>query len=300
METVLDSTAAAALATFRQLAWVLGPLAACALALHQLERLGGSVWTASFGWRATLVTGWLGVPIHELSHVAMCLPFGHSVEEVKLFAPDRETGRLGFVHHRWPRGQPWAEIGRFFIGVAPLLGGSVVLYLAARLLVPDAAIARVAEVRALAETPRVASEAVWALASAERLTDPRFWGFLYVVVCVGSHLAPSRDDLRGAAWGFVALSLVLFAVNLAAGLAGGIDEALVRRVAAWTVPLVALSVLAVMLCTGALVLAVAVSAVRERLRGGEGPLGRLLATGWPRVMLLGVAGASFALAVRGS
>jgi hypothetical protein len=302
VSAVLDHALVAAEATLGQLAHVLGPAAACAVALHQLERLVSGLLVRTFGWRALLLTGWLGTPIHELSHMAACALFAHEVEEVKLFAPDPESGTLGFVRHRWSRRNPWAEVGRFFIGIAPLLGGSLALWACAQLLLPDAALRRMTAVAAGSGAPAEAAHAAWAafvaLLQPAHLSEPRFWAFLVLAACIGTHLAPSRSDLRGAAWGFAAVVAVLWAVNLAAGFFGGLDASLAERALAATAPVVGLLVLAVLLVAALFALALVVTALVERARGQPELVGRFLAAQWLRLVLLAAATAAFAVAAR--
>ena len=41
------------------------------------------------GRKGILVTGIVGVPIHEMSHFLACKLFGHDVEKVELFRPTK-------------------------------------------------------------------------------------------------------------------------------------------------------------------------------------------------------------------
>jgi hypothetical protein len=264
LSSALDVLIAAGLATLWQLAFVLGPAAACAIALHQIERLTQGLLVRTFGWRAVLLTGWIGTPVHELSHVAACLVFMHEIEEVKLFSPDPESGTLGLVRHRAPVGNPWAEMGRFFIGVAPLVGGALALHALALWLLPDESLARLWAMGEIDGTSaRVgfahATRAAAALLAPAHLVSPRFWLFLYLATCIGSHLAPSLGDLKGAARGAITVLVLLLVTNLVAQSVGGVDVEVVLRVASFTTPLVAL-----------LVFALVLTAVVERARGGDG------------------------------
>lgn len=284
-------------ATAWQLACVLGPLAASAVVLHQLQRMLAGVLTSTFGPRAMLFTGWLGVPIHELGHVAACLTFMHEIEEVRLFSPDPETGSLGLVRHHAPAGNPWAQIGRLFIAVAPLAGGAVALGLAAHLLMPDVDLFR--DPLALSG-PAAAVGRAWTVAAAmldpARLVDWRAWVFLYVATCVGAHLAPSSTDLRDGVRGALALVATLLVVNLVAESFGGLPAAPIERAAALTTPVVALMIVTALVCAFVLAVLVAITAAVERLRGARGHLGRFARTHWIRLALATSISAAFVMA----
>ncbi|WP_300531440.1 hypothetical protein, partial [Peptacetobacter sp.] len=82
------------------------------------------------GRKGILVTGIVGVPIHEMSHFLACKLFGHDVEKVELFRPtkSKSDGVLGRVVHSRNKGNVYKMIGDFFIGTAPVIIGSFIVY----------------------------------------------------------------------------------------------------------------------------------------------------------------------------
>ena len=76
-----------AIETIKLLAILLAPFALFAIVIHLLERLIQTRLAERFGWNSVLCTGWLGTPIHELSHALMCRVFHHKIDEIALFEP---------------------------------------------------------------------------------------------------------------------------------------------------------------------------------------------------------------------
>lgn len=90
-----------------------------------------------YGRIVCYVTGAIGTPVHECSHALMCLIFAHKITDVKLFQIDDDDGLLGYVLHSYNRRSLYQRIGNFFIGIAPILVISAILYGVAYLLMPS-------------------------------------------------------------------------------------------------------------------------------------------------------------------
>jgi hypothetical protein len=245
--------------TLYQVLYIAGPFFLVGLALHKLEATAQGRLSARFGWKSVLWTGWLGTPIHELSHAAACLLFRHRIERVALFEPDPVSGRLGYVSHSYDAKSVYQVAGNFFIGVAPFLGGSLVLYGLLWLYAPEAA-------RRALDTDRVApavaggdlfaaAKALWdetagvvgGTVRLEHLGTLPFWAFLYGVLCIGSHLAPSPADYKGAWAGGLILLGILTLFNILHLAVGGRPGMVTAVLAATLGPVLGLLVLAAVL-----------------------------------------------------
>lgn len=190
-------------------------------------------------------TGWLGTPIHELSHVAMCWLFRHRVDEVALFEPDEKSGRLGYVRHSY-RSKSWfEELGNPFIAIAPLIGGSLVLLMLVNVFFGDATSIVEANTVALAEQSqsnlfRPVSKVLGLVFRSEHFATFKFWAFVYLVLCVGSHMAPSRSDYQGAGKGALMIVAVIGIATIALGVLLQPPPDLVSRVVEFLSPLFAM------------------------------------------------------------
>lgn len=270
--------AAGAQETLFQILYLLVPFLVVGLGLHGLERIVQRSLARHFGWGSVLWTGWLGTPIHELSHAAFCLLFAHRIEEMAVFRPDRESGRMGYVRHSWNPANPWAVVGNFFIGVAPLIGGVLALYFLLWLFFPEAAARAVEGSDVMGAVSRgefvgavdgflsLVSSVLATVFDAPNLLRWQFWVFLYLILCVGSHLAPSPTDYRGAGRGAAVLLLLLFLCNWAFLLLGGEPGWLMREGTRLLGPAMALFLLAVVLTGGTAVLVLTFTWVLDWVR----------------------------------
>jgi MFS family permease len=264
-------------ATVFQLLFVLGPLFVFAVVLHLLERFTSRRLSERLGWWSILWTGWIGTPIHEASHAVFCLLFGHKIKEIAFFKPDRKTGCLGYVHHSYNRRNPYCVIGNFFIGSAPLLGGSLALFAILFLFYPEAA-------KKLFTNPGMGSgnffsmvgnhfsfalsvlSTIWTQAS---LLSWPFYLFLYLIICVGSHLAPSAQDMEGMGTGFLVFAGLLLLINVVAAFFGGFSDQAVWTMARVLGPVAALFALAAALNTVVAAIVFAVTSATDLFRGGR-------------------------------
>lgn len=199
-------------------------LAASVAVLHGVERAVAGYVSRRWGWNAVLMTGWIGVPLHELSHLLMARLFGHRIVAWKIFDPDPSTGTLGYVWHAYRRRNLWQLAGNLFIGMAPLVSGAAVLLLCLAWMAPSVRGASFSPVAALPMPVRpgdwiearvwlalahgvgnsllVWTEAIWRVRTVWLPVQ------VYLCIAVAAHVAPSPRDLASSFVG----ALVVFAL----------------------------------------------------------------------------------------
>lgn len=173
---------------------------------------------ANFGSRSRAVcyvTGFIGTPVHELSHALMCLLFGHRIVQIKFFQVGSEDGTLGYVLHTYNKRNIYQRIGNFFIGIAPILVISAFLFLIAWLLMP----AMVGGMTGYIHGVNVSEGVVPAMKSFARAIGVFFtyastwqwWVFIAIGMFLALHMTLSGADIKGALSGLL-LTLVIFLV----------------------------------------------------------------------------------------
>ncbi len=236
----------------------MAPFVVAAVAIHTLELLIQRRLSRRFGWNSVLITGWLGTPVHELSHAIACFTFRHKIDEMALFKPDVQSGRLGYVRHSYQKGNRIQELGNLFIGIAPLLGGTLVLAVLLLLFYPEFAGTMIRGEMIAENTPwyqqfvTLGQETLWYFSSFENLRTVRFWIFLYLVLCVASHMAPSRSDYQGAGKPAIWAGLLIAALFAAIAILGATDN-FILTVSPVMRPVVGLLALSIGLCVIALI-----------------------------------------------
>jgi hypothetical protein len=269
-------------ALLRQLLIGLGPLFAVAALLYLCIRLTQRLLVRAFGYRFLVYwTGWLGTPIHELSHVIVGKLTGIDIVEFKLYSPDERTGVLGYVKYIKPKlelKQVHKVVGTFLMGIAPLFGGAAAISLAWLLLINPAAdghyYREVHELALLAGRGSAGDvvggyaelmREVYAQVFTGRVDDWRTWVFCYVALAVGAHLAPSHADLEGGLVGFLVLCGIALAANVVAIATGIHPTDCAAQLAQIVSPLTALLVLTLGLNLGNLALAAVGAGIRRAM-----------------------------------
>ncbi|MSP93428.1 MAG: hypothetical protein EXR79_16815 [Myxococcales bacterium] len=189
-------------------------------------------------WAVPLLTGWIGVPVHEGAHLLAARLLGRRVASVRWFAPDPATGTLGRVQWEPGRG-PGAWLAAAVVAIAPLAVGALVLGGLARLAgvgALDAAVDPLVGARAWPELDSAVRDAAVALAAdLRRAWAGGAWSRAAVVawgwmsVAIAAHMAPSHEDIKPAWRG------VLLVAVAGAGAVWGLEAAHVpalRHVAA--------------------------------------------------------------------
>ena len=175
------------------------------------------------GYHVEIITGIVGTPVHELSHALFCLIFGHKIKGICLWTPNPQNGTLGYVTHTYRPKNLWHQIGNFFIGVAPIIGGSGMLLLLLWLLLPDAAGAVFSVAYEFPTEPLGVPMALlrqaWTLLQALFLPGNfvKWHWYLYVLlaILIVLHMEISRSDLKSGLWGFLFISILWLLADLA-------------------------------------------------------------------------------------
>lgn len=159
----------------------------------------------------------IGVPVHELGHAFFALIFRHKITDMKLFDPKAPNGSLGHVNHSYNKKSLYQNVGNFFIGIGPVILGSLILYTLATLLFNFSAGGVEENGQVTSGQAALIFNKGWALIAAI-FTSGSFlksFLFLYLVFAIGSNITLSKADIRGAKKGFGFLMLFLFILHFA-------------------------------------------------------------------------------------
>src|SRR4030042_644737 len=80
------------LATLGQMATLFLGFFIFGLLIHFISQLTFKSLSHAFGRWGTYFVAWLGTPVHELGHALFCIIFGHKIEDIQFFKPDKDTG----------------------------------------------------------------------------------------------------------------------------------------------------------------------------------------------------------------
>lgn len=176
------------------------------------------------GPKILLLTGIVGTPIHELSHAIMCIIFGHRITEMKLYQPNSDDGVLGYVAHTYNPRNIYHQIGNFFIGVAPIIGGSGVLLLLMNLMLPDMFVDVLDQLSLLENiTTDFASIAgvffdvflkvIAIVFDFSYVGAFIWWAFIILALMISSHMEVSSADIKSGVGGLCFIAVLLLIVD---------------------------------------------------------------------------------------
>ena len=211
-----------------------GVYAVFGLILDQMERLNITYIASTTGKIGIMLTGFIGTVVHEFAHYVLCLVFGHQVVEVAWFRPIQgmRDGVLGYVQHSYNPNNLYEQVGNFFIGIAPLLLGSIFILLLFRTCLPSASKRFTQQMQE--QMRRLASDFTLGhifslifkqagalfrnLFTGENFRKPGFWIFMIAAYSISTHMSLSLADLQGALVGvgviFIAIVVGCFVLAL--------------------------------------------------------------------------------------
>ena len=163
-------------------------------------------------------TGLIGTPIHELSHALMCLIFFHKIEEIRLYRIS-DDGVLGYVNHSYNKKNIYQVSGNYLIGTAPIIVGSIIIYLLTIFLLKDAGLTINESVNTFVSSSisfmgfiTLIKESLLAIFTSFSFSWMSLL-YIFVVLCLALHINLSNADIKGALLGLPFFILLLVIIN---------------------------------------------------------------------------------------
>lgn len=204
---------------------VTGSLILTGMMLGIIESRANFYVQSVFGWKGVMLTAWVGTPVHEIGHLLMCYLFRHQVNEFKLFDRKSTGGVLGYVNHAWNPKSLYQRIGNFFIGMGPIFSGTAALVLGMYLFLPNS-FATFANYMTLdpgqpnqyilKKILTLTAQLFKSIFSAQNVTSASFWLYFALAIGISSHIALSKEDLKGVGRGLVTIFTFILMVNVVA------------------------------------------------------------------------------------
>jgi hypothetical protein len=179
----------------------------------------------SFGSKVVMITGFIGVPIHELSHAFMAIIFGHKIASIKLLQKPDGNGVMGYVNHSYNQRSIYQQAGNFFIGIAPIFGGAVSIIALMHFIIPEAYNQFVNILISNFHVTTINKTIVEGILSSylgliktifslKNFENPLFYIFLFVAISISSHISLSSADIKGASRGLGVIFFILLIINI--------------------------------------------------------------------------------------
>ncbi|KHD38565.1 membrane protein [Clostridium acetobutylicum] len=227
------------LKTFIETLYLTGIIILAGFILGFLRNTAIANFQRSFGMKAVMITGFLGVPVHELSHAIIAVLFGHKVTNIKLLQNPDEKGVLGYVNHTYNPSSVYQRIGNFFIGVAPIFGGITVIMLLLRVTTPAVFNNFMVTLKQNLNITTLDNGSIhnilisnWSVIknifNGENFKNPYFYLFLFIAICISSHISLSKADINGAWVGLVSIFLLILVINMV-GLSSYISASIIIK-----------------------------------------------------------------------
>ena len=195
-----------------------------------VEKRNSSTIYTTFGMNGLIVTGFIGTIIHEFSHMICCVIFRHRITEFALFRPfkSRYDGIMGYVNHSCNINSKYQRAGNFFIGVAPIIFGTIFLIMCMWLLMPNEFnniketfnlnMEYMSRINYVKDTINIYVSIV--IAIVENLSPFRAHNFLayivfiYLMYSVTTHMDLSKEDISNSTFGLITFTILIFIINL--------------------------------------------------------------------------------------
>ena len=182
---------------------------------------------STFGSKGILFTGVIGTTVHEIGHLIMCLIFHHKVGDFQLFnfKGYKHEETLGYVSHRYNDRSLYEKAGNFFIGIGPMISGTLFIIFSFKLLLPSiyesinissyfTHLSTVNIENTIFLLLSLSKNLLISIFNMNNLSSINFYIFIYLMFCVSSHISLSKKDFENSSVGILSLFLIFFAVCL--------------------------------------------------------------------------------------
>lgn len=206
--------------TISEIVCLIGSIVVVGFILGFLRNKSIANFYKAFGRKSIYITGFIGVPIHELSHAIVAIIFKHKIKEIKLFTPSSEDNTLGYVKHSYNPRSIYQQIGNFFIGIAPILGGTISIGILMYFLIPSiynvfmSTILNNINQDNLINVILSFKELTKLIFTLDNFKNVEFIIFILLAICISSHISLSKEDIKGASKGLFSIFLILMILNL--------------------------------------------------------------------------------------
>ncbi|MEG0855036.1 MAG: hypothetical protein RSG52_01020 [Terrisporobacter sp.] len=180
---------------------------------------------SALGSKGILFTGVVGTTIHEISHLIMCLIFNHKVIDFQLFnfKGYKYDEVLGYVSHKYNNKNLYEKSGNFFIGIAPIIFGTLFIIFSFRFLLPSlyslidiqnytAYLKDINLSNIILLLLELCKSLFLVLFKIENLSNINFYIFIYLMFCVTTHISLSKKDFQNSSAGVFSLFIIYFII----------------------------------------------------------------------------------------
>lgn len=190
------------------------------------------------GRRGLIITGMIGTIIHELSHIIMCLIFRHEITDFALFRPykSRYDGIMGYVNHSCNKKSIYQITGNFFIGISPIIFGTLFLILSMYIFLPSKFeiltdlyarnMVYLANINNIHDSINVLINIIitiiFNILPIKQESTIMYLIYIYIMYSVTTHMDLSKEDIKNSKSGFLFFFLLVFIFNIIMISLGGI------------------------------------------------------------------------------
>lgn len=201
-----------------------GVIIAAGFALGHLRKATLENFQKTTGGKIVAATAFIGVPIHELGHLIFAIIFRHKIGKVRLLQFKKNDSTLGYVEHSSNPLSIYQQLGNFFIGIGPIIGGTTLTIYLMKFLLPslfqkfinlsllNLKIDKI-NLDTLADILSSYMKIMVDMVSLDNLTNINFIIFVILSICISSHISLSSSDVKGAIKGLFLFYIIVVIFN---------------------------------------------------------------------------------------